>query len=341
MVWITGIGRTEDGMCVELQALDGSKALTPLEAADANLGLPKLSGRKIRLDLTSLQTGNTMTYLEGLGLGALEASGQHVYEAELGGIKLMIPGQLLVLAILGSKIGLRCVMLKPWSPSRLMTVLANDRTIEVFPTPHRMLRFQVEKQGVAIRIEWMMTYPSAHAAWNSVYRNALDGRFDMTLPRAVVEATVWTRQADDILLVTNLDVHTLTPLEAPFEFAEGLARSEFVFHIERRGPTHGKATPPTSDSRLQAQSALGPMSDATWARVDAWLKARWTKGRGGVSRKHSIRDILDLVVLKLGSGSPWSKISAVEGLADAAQNLMFLLRRAGLWKEVLDELAGS
>ena len=361
MDWISGIGRDElVQLCVRTQQRDGSPALSGLGCLDADLKLPDVVHRRDVLPLHQLRAGNTRQYLDGLGLQALEAGGQPVYEGHFDGGQVVVSAQQLVLATLGVNAPMREAMLRPWGPSYLMTASCRDGAVSVRPTPNRMLSLDVAVVKTALRMEWVLTYPSAGVAWSSVYRHALDGRFDMTMPSAFAHFSVVGRMVGDKLLATSVKLMKLVPAEDPHPFAAAEAREEFVMNgLLNRRPSHGKAAAPARDERLavarggrlaggcagaSADAGLDhvqevqALSDEQWARVEPLLREfvpSAKPGHAGARRAHSLRDQFEVMRLKLGTPCSWSRVPGDRKLVGSASVLLSMLQRAGVWERVV------
>jgi hypothetical protein len=354
MDWISGIGRDGSGnLCVKAQGLDGGKTQAPvlkeLESLRADLGVTGTVRKKIYLPLHELRVGDTTTreYLDGLGLNAMEANGQAVYEVSTSAGLLVIPAQLLVLATLGANAQLRRVLLRPWGPSFLMSAFAEHGAdkLAVRPTPHRMLKLQLEHTAIASKVEWALSYPSAAAAWGSIYRHALDGSFDMTMPLAFATASMMCRPVDGKLLVTRLQLMTITPAEEPHPFAAGIAKRDYLFNEGVRSrPTHGKAAAPTQDKRLATPKGhVASLTDDQWARIEPLVRGSLqSKGpeKPGAPRTHSLREVIDVIRLKLGTPYSWSQVQVLtdKKLVQGATVLLSKLKRRGVWEAVVAAL---
>ena len=358
MDWISGIGRDKLGqLCVRTQQRDGSPALSGLGSLDADLKLPDVVHRRVVLPLHQLRVANTRQYLDGLGLQELDAGGQPVYEGHFDGGQVVVSAQQLVLATLGVNAPMREAMLRPWGPSYLMTATCRGGAVSVRPTPNRRLPLDVAVVKTALRMEWVLTYPSAGVAWSSVYRHALDGRFDMTMPSALAHFSAVGRMVDDKLLATSVKLMKLVPAEDPHPFAAAEAREEFVMNgLLNRRPSHGKAAAPVRDERLSgggagvgvagigADAGLGPvqemqaLTDEQWARVEPVLRAfvpSAKPGHAGARRAHSLRDQFEVMRLKLGTPCSWSRVPGDRKLVGSASVLLSKLQRAGVWERVV------
>lgn len=339
MVWITGVGRGETGMVVELQRNDGTRTRAPLEKVD-DIAQPLVSGplsrRHVNLDLTTMRPSSTSAYLRGLGLEALEPGDQVVYEAETEVGIVVIPVQLLIAALIASTRAAREILLGPWGPSHFMTTFSSGTALETTLTPNRSMRTPAHKiPNTVSRYEWMLSYPSGHKAWGSVYRRALDGQLDMTLPKAIIDVSIRARCVGTKLMVAQLMARRLLPLEEPFEFAKGLAAKEFVL-LACPSRTHRAAAPLVVEEGLQSRAMAGPLSDEQWKRIHHVLTA------SGPLQLHCspqrLRMIIDVILFKLGTPCSWKKMPpTMPGVAHAVK-VLSRLRKAGVWGEVVKEL---
>lgn len=338
MEWISGVGRNESGqLCIEVQGQAGARAWTQLKSMRPDLGYNRTVRRRTTLDLPTLQPVDPSEYLRGLTLQALDASAQRVFQIDTTEGTMLIPSQLLVLALVGSKVQLRHVLLRPWGPTCLMCAVVHSERLDVAPTPNSRLKLQLNKPGLQSRMAWVLSYPSATAAWCSVYSNALDGRFDMRIPAAVVGASLRGKKVGGKLLVTQLQVLELTPTEGPHEFAAACAPRHFVFNnLVNVRTLHGKGSAPTGDSRISTGGSVVPLTDDQWARIEPVLFAN--SGKSGSLREgrvRKLRDLVEVIRLKLGTPYAWAKCPGERALVRSATVLHSTLQRSGVWEKVV------
>ena len=163
----------------------------------------------------------------------------------------------------------------------------------------------------------------------------------MRMPKALATVSAWALPVDGKLLVTRLELLTLTPAEEPHPFATGLAKREFVFNnsVHRR-PTHGKAAAPTRDAKVGASAGMvSPLSDEQWQRLEPLLiSALKPKGSAasGAPRAHTLRELIDAIRLKLGTPYPWSQLPVAPKCMQGATVLLSKLKRAGVWEKVVE-----
>jgi hypothetical protein len=339
-LWVAGTARDDDGtLAVVIQSFCGKRSMFSLQNVQATIGTGSGVRRKAHIRLDQLQKVSTAHYLDAVGLGHLEHTGQATYEALTDIGTLVIPGQLLIVATLANQISLRAVLLSPVDPSNLMMAMCTETGFEMQSPHQRLLTVQPIYEAISERLQWIQTYPSARAAWGSVHRHALDGVFDMRMPRASILAVFQAKSVDGKYYVTKLTVTELTPIEPPMGRSRSAAQ-KFVFHDGAQlRPRHGKAATPTGDERLGGGSSLS-MSDEQWSRVEHILNASLPESgrQGGRLRTYCRRDLVQAMLLKLGTPCSWSKVPVPKSVAQGASVLLSKLQRAGVWDGVVSAL---
>lgn len=339
MEWVSGIGRDERGeLCLEAQWHDGPRARANLSELKPGLGVTGTVRRRVDLDLAALRSADAADYFQGVSLPALDARAQRVYKADTAAGTVLIPSQLLVLGLFGASHPLREVLFRPWGPTLLMNAVVDDDRLEVAPTPNLMQKLYVRTPATDVRMAWVLSYPSATAGWCSVYANALKGRFDVHLPKALAKVSIHGKLVGEKLFATRLQVLELTATECPFEFAKDCAPRHFVFD-ERASisNTHGMAAAPSADHSIASGGSVAPLTDDAWARVEPLIFEALGKnkpmGKGG-PRAHALRDLIETARLKLGTPYSWSKCPGDKALKQSASVLLSKLQRAGVWEGV-------
>jgi len=337
MDWISGVARDENGrLGLQVQDAEGVRAFRSLSDGEPRLKMKGTVRRKVRFQFGTAARVDAGDYLRGVGLEHLDGRGQSAFAVPTGSGVAVIPSQLMVLGILGAQDACRKALLEPSTPGDLSQVFAD--------APGHRLRIEAQSRiynraSLVERLTWLLTYPSAHAAWGSVYRHALNGRFDLRLPKAEVIASAHGRLEGSTLFVTELNLLELTPMEDPFPFAAASAPPSFVFNnkVSIRN-THGYAAAPAADARLGNEGGVQPLTDAQWAAVELVLKAAEPKAPGR-PRAHSLRNIFECIRLKLGTPYSWSKCPGDKALTQSASVLLSKLQREGTWEGVLAAMA--
>jgi len=342
--WISKIVRNADGaLRVEVEGISDTPVFCRLSEVSPGAALQGVARKRIDIALHLLRPlgpGEVRTLLSPLNL---PFSSQTIYEHICAEGHFLIPSQALIFATVGRCKQYRDVLLQPNGPSALMTSFIGDRRLQVLPTPNRMLRNKLTLFSVARRLEWIITYPSATRAWGSVYQNALAGRFDMALPKAEVTAKVTALSIGRILFVTRLELMSLQPTELPHPFARGRAKSSFVFNETTNfRPAHRKSHAPKADHRLATFATGQRISEIQWATVEPLLICFYHPSgnrRKGKPRAYPLRDIIDLILLKLAAPYPWSKVPGNERVVQRAKRIFDQLKNQPIWEEIVAVLS--
>lgn len=122
-------------------------------------------------------------YLKKMGWSSLPAMGQRLHTFSTDNGEVWVPSQLLVQSLFGfnaplakhlfTSTPLACFC-HPVHEEENAKVMFPDMSL--FPDAYRRVPVAVE------RLSWLSHSRSAYRAWVSVFRNALDGRIDCTMP---------------------------------------------------------------------------------------------------------------------------------------------------------------
>jgi hypothetical protein len=331
-----------------IQSAVGQEDLSSLADLSADLGLEGVRTlRRMSLSLGQRTRVETSDYLVMLGYRGLSAEGQSVYEFQTSAGRLWIPAQLLALATVGSQKPLRLELLSPEGPCSLMTAVVGPDGLEMRPTLFRNRSLDLQPRWHAPRLEWIQCYPSVRRAWSSVYVNALEGRMEISAIAATCEVNVRGIRADDgAFLVTSLKITQATPDEEPFEFAQGLAASTFLFDSKKLipRPPGRRARAPRSEAGLEGVPWTGAMNDGQWAAVEPLLAAFLKLDRkdfGRPKRKYELRQLIDAMLEKNIRGVPWAKAHPDAKCATTATELFYRLAKDGVWAQMVAALGGA
>ncbi len=331
--WVSGIRRGKEGkLCVEVQDAEGRRSLTSLESLQPSLNGAGSIRRKVCFSLGALREVASSDYLEPLGLERLDPGAQRIYEVSADGATLIVPSQLLVLGLFGEHAATRALLFTPRDPSDLVGAHREGKACEFVSNPNRGRRLRKSSLGLLARLTWMSMYPSANAAWSSVYTNALAGIFDFRPASADVTVSASGRMHNGKLLVTSIRMLELRATDAPFDFATPGAPQDFVLtEMIYRHPTHRLTVAPSQQLSIAKQGVVEPLTDEQWSRVEPILKrVRW-----GGERKHSLRALFDAIRLKYGAPYSWPTLPLPRKFVQVAQTLASDLKKAGAWDELM------
>jgi hypothetical protein len=220
-MWVAGTDRRDGTLGLLLQAADGGGKFSPIQELRRNLSFKPSVSRKACIKFNQFRVVPTVDYLAGVGSGDLNPLGQQCYEFESTAGNMVVPGQLLVVALVGATTLMRAPLLSPQGPTALQTAFWDNELgkVQFLSTPRRMRQFQMDRWSTVCRMQWVLQFPTASQAWSSVYVHALGGMLDLALPKASATGIFRGVEVGERLMVTGIDLLTLTALEAPHPFA--------------------------------------------------------------------------------------------------------------------------
>ena len=316
-----------------LQERDGKRLFGLPEDLRPELPVPSSGRLEANLMFSEHTVIHADDYLEAVGLSHLDGSGQRCYEFHTPGGVVVVPGQLLVVALVGVTGLMRAPLLTPQGPTALMTAFC-DHELVFHLTPHRMRKFQIDRAQAVNRMKWILTYPSGARAWSSVYVRAIEGQLDIALPAARSRVALRGIQTQGKLWVTSLDLLTLEPTEEAHEFASSFHQPGICWTLSA---LRGVATLATT---TQAANICPKMTDSQWDAVTAQLSGQcnWTKRK---QRKHCVRSRLETIRLHLFSGHSFYRLPVAPSLREACRSLSKRLKKRGVWDLVESTLRST
>lgn len=162
----------------------------------------------------------------------------------------------------------------------------------------------------------------------SVYRSASDGKLGMTLPIGRTRIALHGVRKGQDLLVTQA---ALRYVVVPAEDSLTERQEQYVFHAgadhsgQRYASVQGLSIPARPDGEYR-------VSDAEWEQLEPEMR------RDRRIQRYPYREVLDWIVLKIGSGVPWLNLMGDPKLLSAVK---FVFRqwtadgRLGIALEVL------
>ena len=180
---------------------------------------------------------------------------------------------------------------------------------------------------------WLYCHPTARAMVASVHAHAVAGRVGLQLPNGVATMAVRGKRIGNHLLVTDMTITSVTPGDRPapscdltrrkylLRGASELADDERAVHVKRmpRVPTRA--------------GGYVELSESEWAEIGPILQTR-----KGAQKRLCRRAILDGILNKLHSGSPWQLIPYREGSAGNARAAFTRWARSGAMASIYEVL---
>lgn len=188
-------------------------------------------------------------------------------------------------------------------PTVVLDGIALSLTMHSFRTQNSVSRERA--------IQWCQLSVSARTMSWSVFRNALEGRLAMmTLPEGKARLALHGVRRGKDLFVTQA---ALSCVAVAAEDSLTGQREEYVFHAgadqsrQRYVSVAGLFIPVRSDGQCQ-------VSDAEWALIAPEMQ------REQRTQRYPYRKVMDLIVLKIGSGTSWTSLSDDPKLVNAVKN---------------------
>lgn len=328
MFWIEGIGRDAQGFNLETinpQPFRETLALKFL-CQPLKLKLTKKFRARITTDCGQWIRTDATPFWKHLGIEAsFPKDGQAVFRLVDGDRHYIIPTSVFITGMMRPIQHIQKFLFKPQGLESFCTPLLEEGTPKVathLPMESVFGRRTIPS-GLLATYSWMNCFPSANAMWASVYHAACVGRLDIALPDARITMRVQSVKSDNFHLVTELCITKLEALEQPFGFAANHTR-HIVMHesamLDWQALNHPKNSLPAREKEWR-------LSDSEWLAISSLFLKR-------DSAKFDLRDIVDLILVKLGTGCPWRKLEFGNLNFSIVQNTYRTLQKNGKWQKV-------
>lgn len=340
--WVSGVAR--DGqrrIVLQLESLSGQPSMGTLSDLAPIL---KVSGahmkRVVTAELSHFEPTHPRSYLKGIGHSHLSVEGQEVYALTTNLGAVVVPAQLLIVAMFGTNALTRPYLLSPLGMHMAMQSFPHGRGVQLVETPMNPIRGADDREYARKKLQWALNYPSAAASWGSLYARAASGRVGLRLPRAEARLKVTGVTDGESLYATAVSLVALTATEEPMEFARGKVPREFVFHegLNREFPSGRSVGPPASTYAPFRRATSGDaLTDAQWRRVEPLVRdalAPSNPNFPGQPLRFPLRYLFDILSFKFGLPVPWSKVAYPRGHVRAAKYVYLKLMQLGRWDAV-------
>lgn len=326
-MWIAAVGRNKGGK-LELvaQSTEGEAQFVSIADLRGELPFKRTKSRRVALRFDEYRAFPTERYLAAVEASTLNSTGQRCYEFETDEGPVIVPGQLLIVALVGATTLMRAPLFSPQGPTALMTAFLDDTSgkVCVDSTPKRMRRFQADRLTAVCRMAWILQFPTAARAWSSVYGHAVEGKLDITLPAASATAIVRGVEVTGKLMVTGMELLTLQATEEPHEFAQDTVRHSHVWTLT------GGDRPIDEQIGVSSVTPLSTLQFQELAERSAILK----KMISNKSRTYPVAEKIHLIRVHLKSGLPLFMQPAKGELLRATKVWIDRLIKAGQWDEI-------
>ncbi|MGQ7935497.1 transposase [Paraburkholderia sp. D1E] len=248
--------------------------------------------------------------------------------------RVVLPALQLQRALLGAPSVVAQYVYAPNGLEHLCSPILDNKDFSIGFLSKKQLGRTRTRNSFIQRIEWFYAFPSAYRAWSSFYRLACCGKIGVELPAAEVLMSAHGKYVGDTLYVHGLDILELTPLEPPLEWAE-INRERYVV---AGGLAEHIAARKTQDTRLRPRSDKWDMTDDEWIAIEPIASHRSHPDRPGRPSRHLLRDVVDGVIIKLGTGISWSELWNQRAAYGASPTFHKRMKVDGRWDKIVEIL---
>jgi hypothetical protein len=293
--------------------------------------------RRIRV-VSDFQTWRRVSpeiYLAGMGFSKKTPAGQDVYEFEASGKEFQVPASVLMQGIFKPLRGLAPHLFRPQGLENLAVALldANNDQLGFFCSPRMDIGITPERsEGTLAALTWMYCFPSPGRMCDGVIQNARRGKLALSLPKAKATLVLQALRHADKWLVISLNAISLDTSEEPHIFAAGRGRRIELHHaarLDRNGP-------PSTLAQLDGLLSR----DGKWHLSDEEWSAAKSIASKGQPRRHSLREIVDCILNKLGRGTPWKTIQYGNVNQQIVVRSYQEMRKDGRWDSLVQIIQG-
>ncbi len=271
--------------------------------------------------------GNADAYVnEFRGAAETSPTSHQIYTFDHNGLLVVIPAILLMKALFKPSATVFEYLFRAAGLDMLVAPQQDNGSTSV-TLLHRKIRQHVPIAATSLRrLQWIYCFPSARAAFDSVYRYATQGKFGVRLPNANVEISVQGQLRQNVLIASRLSVTACSPLEDPFDWA-GHQPEKFRLDACK---SWEQLNPVLSDPSILPGAAGWALSDSEWSGIEHFFPS----GRRRVCGNRA-RDFMDGILIKLGTGVGWAKVNSSLGTTCAVSSFYQNLRQSGRWDTVV------
>lgn len=331
MFWIEGVTRTFSGLKLETVTQHRGRTLQDTKQLAQKLAFSVSTKIRVKTDCADWKRESGSLFWEKLGIQDLKPKdNQGVFRVAVGDEQYLIPASVFIQAVMRPLHKMHHFLFKP-------------QGLEIFCTP--ILDDDIPKLGLNLSMRelfaghnklpiwfsetysWMSCFPSANNMWASVYQSAIGGRLDIILPKSAVTMTMTSTKHRDVHLVTHILIWNLAASEEPFAFAPNHSKNiDFFQHAKSSRPPN-----PPHETDGSAYKNIWKLSNEEWRAISTLVTQR-----KGV--KHDMREIIDLILYKHGSGCPWRQLPFGNLNFPIVQNTYHRLTKNGNWAKASERL---
>ncbi|WP_158647085.1 transposase [Paraburkholderia azotifigens] len=316
-----------------------TEMLTPTEMKKAKLGGEKGNSISFKTSFNEWERASAREYAAVFGVKSHVTEQHDVYRIPSTGTSVVVPAWLLQRALLSDSVAIVKYVYLPNGLEELCSPILDEREFRTEMDALRPLYGIRVSPSVPQRLNWFYAYPSAYRTWNSIYRFACSGKIALDLPAAEVFMSAHGHYVDDVFYARSIVIMELKPLELPVEWARVSATRYFFEHGMRQ---HHRARK-TRDSRLLPTNDGWKLTDGEWSVIKEIVSSRreYKENNGGRPLRYELRDILNGIVVKMGTGMGWTELDDSSCSYNACNSLHSRMQSDGRWNEIVEFLAAS
>jgi len=327
MFWIEGIAHTPSGFALNTLLADGSRMQRPL----ADLSLPPFTGKTVRkritTDCATWTFHSAEPFWQHMGLQTYQPTEGHaVFQVIDQDKRYLIPASVLIAAMMRPIKYMQSYLFRPQGLDAFSLPIIDTGHPSIGLHQSQWTVFGSTKQlpkGLLASYSWMHCFPTARAMWDSVYLGSLAGRLTLALPQASVTISLHSVKCQGYYLVTEAVIMSLDANEQPFAFANGHA-SNILFHDSASIDWAVRHNPTCT---IPARGKEWKLSDDEWREISAMLSP-------GRRAKYDLRNIIDLILIKFGTGQAWRKLNFGVLNFPIVQHTYQQMQKNGRWATV-------
>lgn len=329
-MWIQGIARANHGFALQTVS-PSDNSLQPLHRLSAKLP-GKTKRKRITTDCRTWQRDSAAPFWDYLGVRP-ELANHTVFELEDENQRYLIPASVFIAGVIRPIKTIHAFLFQPQGLDLMCLPLFNKEkpSVGFYEPEYLVLGGPAARcESVLAGLSWMHCFPSARTMWDSVLGGALLGKLDVSLPAATMTLVLHSVDHGDYKLVTGITLIALRANEMPFSFAATHA-TEICFHDSTDVDWTTAHNPKCA---LLSRDGEWHFSDEEWAKAVELLP------KTGSNSRYDRRKILDMALLKTGTGQPWRKLDYQDLNFNIVQATYRSLTKSGHWQLIENLING-
>jgi hypothetical protein len=257
---------------------------------------------------------------------------QRLHRFEADGLSVWIPSQVMFKLVFSGAVSFYKVLFSPRSLHELAVTGSGDSPT-LNPGWANSSNGWSDNDGRRNRLFWLLNSASAARAWRQVFRNALDGVLDFSLPRGTFEVFISGKRQGGVLLATDARLNSVLCNDLQLPDGTSLAQRELDFGSS------------TSQASRRAKRGLSydsidnispwELSDEHFKRLLEWMFSNdvlLKPEQYGEPLKHRLRQHLDLLRARHLIPCEWGTLPCTKQELACVQKRMYKLQDNGQWE---------